>query len=127
MVIAITMFLCFFSLASSMSANLLDQTKEIGILRAMGFTNSRIKALYFYEALILVVASCLLGCVIGTIVGYTMVLQQASFTGIPATFFFPWEQFGIIMALSFICSIASTYGPTSNLLRKNIASIFRAG
>jgi ABC-type antimicrobial peptide transport system permease subunit len=58
-----------------MSANLLDQTKEIGILRAMGYTNRKIKVLYFYEAFILVIASCMLGVMIGTIVGFTMVLQ----------------------------------------------------
>ena len=74
-VIAVTMFLCFFSLCASMSANLMDQSKEIGILRAMGFTKRRIKVLYFYEAFILVSASCLLGVMIGTIVGFTMVLQ----------------------------------------------------
>ena len=73
-IISITMFLCFFSLCSSMSANLLDQTKEIGVLRAMGFTKKRIKMLYFYEAFILVMASSLLGVMIGTIVGFTMVL-----------------------------------------------------
>ena len=73
-IIAITMFLCFFSLCSSMSANLLDQTKEIGVLRAMGFTKRRIKLLYFYEAFVLVMASSLLGVMIGTIVGFTMVL-----------------------------------------------------
>ena len=41
-IIVITMLLCLFSLVSSMSANLLDQTKEIGVLRAMGFTKRRI-------------------------------------------------------------------------------------
>lgn len=41
-IIVITMILCLFSLCSSMGANLLDQTKEIGILRAMGFTKTRI-------------------------------------------------------------------------------------
>ena len=90
-IIVITMFLCFFSLCSSMSANLLDQTKEIGILRAIGFTKSRIKILYFYEAFILVMASCVLGVMIGVIVGYTMVLQQAVFTNMPLAFFFPWQ------------------------------------
>lgn len=37
-IIAITMFLCFFSLSSSMTANLYEQTKEIGVMRAIGFT-----------------------------------------------------------------------------------------
>ena len=73
--IGIMMFLCFFSLTASMSANLYDQSKEIGILRAMGVTKSRIRLLYFYEALILVFASCLLGVFVGVAMGFTMVLQ----------------------------------------------------
>ena len=72
--IGIMMFLCFFSLTASMSANLYDQSKEIGILRAMGVTKSRIRLLYFYEALILVFASCLLGVFVGVAMGFTMVL-----------------------------------------------------
>lgn len=119
------MFLCFFSLCSSMSANLFDQTKEIGILRAIGFTSSRIKVLYFYEAFVLVMASCSLGVMIGVVVGYTMVLQQVVFTGIPLSFYFPWVQFGIIMAISIICAFASTWGPTSALVKNEVATIFR--
>ena len=73
-IISITMFLCFFSLCSSMSANLMYKTAEIGVLRAIGFTIFRIKLLYFYEAFILVNVSNLLGVMIGVIVGFTMVL-----------------------------------------------------
>ena len=67
--IAIMMFLCFFSLTASMSANLYDQSKEVGILRAIGVTKGRIRILFFYEALILVFASCVLGIFVGTVVG----------------------------------------------------------
>ena len=77
--IAIMMFLCFFALQGSMTANLYEQTKEIGILRSLGFTKWRICLLYFYEALLLVFASCLLGVLIGVIVGQTMVIQQDIF------------------------------------------------
>jgi len=73
-IIFITMFLCFFSLCSSMSANLMDQTKEIGVMRAMGYTRFAIMKLYFYEAFILVISSSMSGVMIGTIVGFTMVL-----------------------------------------------------
>ena len=75
-IIAITMFLCFFSLCASMSSNLYEQKKEIAILRAMGVTKLRIRLLYFYEALIMVVASCMLGVFIGVAVGYAMISQQ---------------------------------------------------
>ena len=77
--IAIMMFLSFFSLSASMSANLYDQSKEIGILRSIGLTRIRIKLLYFYEALVLVFASSLLGIFVGTFVAYTMKLQMDLF------------------------------------------------
>ena len=77
--IGIMMFLCFFSLTASMTANLYDQSKEIAILRAMGFAKDRIRFLYFYEALILVFASCMLGVFVGTAMGYTMIMQQNLF------------------------------------------------
>ena len=73
-IIIITMFLCFFSLSSSMSANLYDQQKEIGIMRALGFTKSRIVMLFTYESFILVMASSLLGVFVGTITAFTMML-----------------------------------------------------
>jgi ABC-type antimicrobial peptide transport system permease subunit len=82
-IIAITMFLCFFSLSSSMSANLYEQSKEIGIMRATGLTKKKVYLLYIYEAFILVLSSSLLGICIGTVVGFSMTLQQTLFTDIP--------------------------------------------
>lgn len=73
-IIIVTMFLCFFALAANMSANLYEQTKEVGVLRAIGVTKCRMRMLYFYEACVLVLASCLLGVIVGMMVGYTMTL-----------------------------------------------------
>ena len=44
------------------------------MLRAIGITKYRVRMLYFYESLILVTSSCILGVLIGTGVGYTMLL-----------------------------------------------------
>lgn len=56
-----------------MSSNLYEQRKEVAILRAMGITRTRIRLLYFYEATIMVVASCMLGVMIGVVVAYMMI------------------------------------------------------
>ena len=74
-IILITMFLCFFALSTNMTANLFEQAKELGVMRAIGLTTTRIKILYFYEALFMVMASCILGIFIGCAVGYTVMLQ----------------------------------------------------
>ena len=94
-----------------MTANLYDQGKEIGVMRAMGFTRCRIALLYFYEALLLVFASCLLGIVIGVLVGFTMLIQQQTFMNVTFEFFFPWGHTIEIFALSVICAFLSTFGP----------------
>ena len=124
-IIAITMFLCFFSLSSSMSANLYEQSKEIGVMRAMGMTKVRIYLLYIYESFILVMSSSFLGVMIGTIVGFSTTIQQSIFAGFPLGFFFPWQQFIIIMGLSMGCAFLSTWAPTRDLLKKEISAIFR--
>lgn len=120
------MLLCFFALSANMTANLFEQTKEIGVLRAMGMTKTRIKLLYFYEALLLILASCMLGVMIGMVTGYTMILQNAAMIGIPLQFFFPYTQFVVILATALLCAFLATWGTTSSLLKKTISSIFRS-
>ena len=107
------MLLCFFALSSNMSANLYEQTKEVAVLRSIGVTKTRIKLLYFYEAMVLVLASSLTGIMVGMVVGYTMTVQESLILNAQFGFFFPWQQFCVIMVLSFLCAFMSTYGPTT--------------
>lgn len=123
--IGVTMFLCFFSLSASMTANLYEQKKEVGVLRAMGFSKYRVRMLYFYEALILVLSSCILGVLIGVAVGYTVLLQFNLFLNANVAAFFPWGQFVLVMILSLVCAFLSTWGPATKLTNRQIASIFR--
>lgn len=94
-------------------------------MRAIGITKNRLRMLYFYEALVLVFASCILGVIIGMLVGYTMMLQQSLFLDMSLPFFFPTKQFVLIFGLSIICAFLSTVGASSALLRHEIADIFR--
>lgn len=73
-IIAITMFICFFSLSSSMTGNLYEQVKEISVMRSIGFTKRIIMKLFIYEAFILVLSSSFSGVVIGTWVGWGITL-----------------------------------------------------
>jgi ABC-type antimicrobial peptide transport system permease subunit len=125
MVIALTMVLCQFALIASMTANMLEQSKEIGVIRAMGFTKYRIYILYYYESFIIVFSSCVMGIIIGTILGWTMNLQRVLFTNLPLQFFFPYIQTALVFIISVIFSIFSTLGPAMSILKRPIAQIFR--
>ena len=124
-IIAITMFICFFSLSSSMTGNLYEQVKEISVMRSIGFTKGIIMKLFIYEAFVLVVSSSFSGVIIGTFVGWGITLQRSMFVGMPTPLNFPKNEFIFILTDSVICSFLSTYGPSKNLMAKSIPDISR--
>eukprot|EP00828_Plagiopyla_frontata_P021559 TRINITY_DN28151_c0_g1_i1.p1 TRINITY_DN28151_c0_g1~~TRINITY_DN28151_c0_g1_i1.p1 ORF type:complete len:226 (+),score=13.61 TRINITY_DN28151_c0_g1_i1:504-1181(+) len=124
-VIIIVMFLCFFSLTSSMSANIIEQSKEIAILRALGVTKPSMVVLYIYEAFVLVFSSSFMGLVIGTVVGFTMTMQRALFTQLPIKFTFPLLSFFEILFISILVAILSSLMPAISIMRKSITEIVR--
>lgn len=115
------MTICFFALLSSMSTNVLEQSKEIGILRCIGMHKFPIYRLYTWEAFVLVTAASLLGVIVGTVVAYSMMLQNSLFTQIPLRFEFPVNQLIAVLVVSLVCSILASYGPIAYLL--NLPSI----
>ena len=123
--ISLNMFLCFFSLISSTSANIMDQSKEIGVMRWIGYTKIQIKRIYLYETFVLVFSSSLIGIFIGTFVGWTMTQQEREFILFPLNFYFPYKHLIVTMIVSIIWSFVSVYSPTSYILSQEIAEIFR--
>jgi len=55
-----------------MGGNIIQQVREIGVLRSIGFNKKQITRVYVYEAFVLVFSSSLFGILIGFLVGYTM-------------------------------------------------------
>lgn len=64
-VTVLVMVIAFFSLNTSMYVNIIEQAREIGVMRALGFSRPAVLRLYFYEAMILTLSSAVLGvCVV---------------------------------------------------------------
>merc|ERR1711916_358031 len=69
-------FICYFAMSTSIH----EQSKEIGVLRCVGFRKFPLIRTYVWEAFVLVASSSLLGIAVGVVMGYTIVLQRALFT-----------------------------------------------
>jgi len=70
----VSMGLCFFTLTSSMSANIYDQCKEITIMRSVGVQKNFIVRVYIYESVILILSSSISGFIIGITIGNLMIM-----------------------------------------------------
>ena len=125
-IIVVFMFFGFFSLTSSMTANILEQRKELAVMRSVGITRVRVIFLYIYEAFVLVFSSSFIGVLIGFIVGYTMTLQRVLFTDLPVVFIFPYVQLIMIFIASIICAVASSLSPALMIMKQPIANLVRS-
>lgn len=121
----VALFLCFFSLVASMVTNIREQTKEAGVLRALGLGNYKLIRLFVYEAYALVLASSLMGVGIGVMVGWTFSQQQALFTELPVGFFVPWDIIVTICIASVVCSILAAAIPGSALTKVRVTKLLR--
>lgn len=123
---ALALIISFFSLTSSMYANISEQAKEIGMIRALGVKKRWIQRVYTLEAFTLVTAATVMGLGMGTAVAYTVTAQRALFTQLPVPFQFPWTIFVWVAAASFISALGASWFPATRKARQNIASLMRS-
>lgn len=121
----VAMAISFFSLMSSMYTNIREQTKEIGVIRALGIPKSWVYRIYIYEAFLLVIASSMLGIIIGTVTSYTMNSQQSLFTQLPLAFKFPVLLLVTVLACSVLFALLSSWSPIKVVLNNRIVQILR--
>ena len=69
----------------------------------------------------------MIGVMIGTLIGWTIMLQRVLFSNIPLTFFFPWIQVLTMFLISVMCAFIATVFPARNILKHQISEIFRSG
>lgn len=108
--------ICFFSLMSSMTTNVLDSSKEIGVLLCLGMTHFQVYRVYVWEAFVLVVSSGIMGLIVGLVVAYTMQLQNILFTQLPLPFPFPYIQLSVLVGIGLLSALASSISPVAYLL-----------
>lgn len=121
----IILVFCFFNLSASMTINIKEQQKEISVLRSMGLTNSKLSFIYQAEAFVLIFTSCIIGIMVGTLVSFTMILQQIMFTNLPITFVFPYTKLFYLFIISIISGILSTIIPAKIMLSQSIANMLK--
>lgn len=82
-IVVISMVLCFFSLSSSMTANIYDQSQEISVMCSFGCTKKMLVQIFVCESLVLVVSSSIGAFFIGIFVGNLIFLQCSMIQSVP--------------------------------------------
>ncbi|KAF8276856.1 hypothetical protein TcBrA4_0123220 [Trypanosoma cruzi] len=112
----VTLAICFFSLLSSMTANISESTKEIGIYRCIGMTRFQIYRIFIWESFVVVIASGIVGIIVGLTIGYSMQLQNYLFTQLEIPFALPYTQLLIVLFMAIGAALLASYPPVAFLL-----------
>ena len=122
----VAMALCSFSLFASMSTNITEQSKEVGVLLALGLKPNHLVRVYALEAFVLVVSACFLGIGIGTFVAWSFGLQQYLFSGIPVPSIFPFAISLTILIASVVAAFFASAVPALELTKTSITTLLRS-
>ena len=77
-----------FGVVNTLSMNVFERTREIGILRAIGTTRLQIGRLIICEGMIISLMGCIIGTIVGSLLGYLFVRGSGA-NGFEVSFYYP--------------------------------------
>lgn len=108
---AISLLVAAFGIMNTMLMSVLERTKEIGVMKAIGATNRQVLLMFLYESVAIGIIGGIIGVILG--VGFTSILIAVfkGFTGMSMTAFINplLLVFGVIFAV--LVSVASGIYP----------------
>ena len=85
------------AMANTLSINIIERTREIGMLRAVGSTRKQVKQMIFVESLLLSALGTAMGILVGLFLSYYMI-KALNYSGFKLDFYFP--GLGILTAIA---------------------------
>ena len=112
------------AMANTMSINVIERTREIGMLRAVGSTRLQIRRLITAESLLLSMLGALLGIMVGLCMGYSLV-KCLTFFGFKLDFFFPSTGILVAIIVSLGFGLLAALAPAQKAARSQIVEALR--
>jgi putative ABC transport system permease protein len=119
----VAVVVAIFSVINTLLASVLDRTREMGVLRAIGATQAQIRRIILLEAASMGVMGGLLGLFAGTIMAYHHVVYNTKvLTGWTFQFYYPYDValFSVFAAVA-LCMVAG-YAPAKQAASTPIVS-----
>ena len=116
--LGLCLVIAFFGIINTMALSVLERTREIGLLRAVGMTRSQLRTSVRWEAVIVSVFGALLG------VGMGVVLAYAGISALPDEFItsvaIPFGSIAVYVLLGAVLGVLAAYFPARRAAKLNV-------
>lgn len=106
-------------LANTLGINVLERTREIGVLRAVGATRRQVQRIIMAESLLLAAIGIAFGILAGLWLGYVMTASMA-LVGYDLAYFFPWSGILLAVAVGLLIAVLAALHPARQASRLQI-------
>ncbi len=114
-----------FGLINTLSMNIIEQTREIGLLRVVAMTRNQIRRMVFAQALLLSLVGFVPGACMGILVAYLINLSTYTATGHVIEFVFRPGLATASFAIALAMALAASLIPAERAARVSLASALR--
>jgi putative ABC transport system permease protein len=102
-----------------------ERRRQIGMLRAMGFSQRLVRAAFLLEAAFIAVQGITLGIALGLVSGYTLLSQSSVFVDSQLGFVVPWAPLAVVLVVPLVASLVAAAVPAARASRITPAAALR--
>ena len=131
-ILTLIILVAAFNIISTLVVMVTEKTKDIGILKAVGMTNGKIRIIFTLEGLLIGSFGCLLGSGIG--ITLSLLLKKYQFVKLPPDIYYLdrlpislvfWPDVGMVIIAAFLISLISTIYPAKKAGQLNPVEALR--
>ena len=115
--LALALVIAFVGIVNTLLLSVIERTREIGLLRAVGSTRKQVRRMVTWESVIIAVYGALLGSVVGIVLARALV--EALDTD-EIVFRLPMVQVMIAVVLAMVAGIVAAIYPARRAARLNV-------
>jgi putative ABC transport system permease protein len=122
-VLLLTVLIAMLGITNTLALSIIERTRELGLLRAIGMTRRQVRAAVRAEALLISVAGLVLGAVLGA--GLGAVLVHAMAQGGSLAVSIPPASIGLVAVTALVVGIVAGLAPARRAARLPVLTAIR--
>jgi putative ABC transport system permease protein len=116
--LGLALVIALLGIANTLTLSIVERTREIGLLRAVGMSRRQVRQTIRWEAVITAVFGALLGLLIGVGIGFGVVTSLGD-SGL-GSFAIPWGQLAIGLVAAALAGLIASLGPARKAARMDV-------
>ncbi|MCM3882787.1 ABC transporter permease [Frankia sp. R82] len=116
--LALAVIIALFGIVNTLALSVIERTREIGLLRAVGMSRAQMRAMVVMESTIISVFGAVLGVAVGSVFGWALTQALAS-QGI-STFAYPAFTIVIVIVIGVLLGILAAVFPARRAARMDV-------